>query len=263
LVYNNAALHYEDTGLAAGASHDYTVAASSAGGDSVTASTSPVSTTVPSACSPNLTVAAPNQNAATIDVAQTFTATITNSVAPTGASFPYFFQVASLRDGEGTLTDKAFTTTPALNAGGTVTATVSHTFTTPGVYSIRVCADKQDSGHAGVITESNESDNCSGWRNVNVVRPSDFVTTWKTNNSGTSNTTSITIPTTGTGYLYQVDWNNDGDFLDTDETTLNTGNVTHSFGVAGTYTIRIRGSFPRIYFNNAGDKLKLLSVEQW
>jgi hypothetical protein len=91
----------------------------------------------------------------------------------------------------------------------------------------------------------------------------DFVTTWKTNNSGTSNTTSITIPTTGTGYLYQVDWNNDGDFLDTDETTLNTGNVTHNFGVAGTYTIRIRGSFPRIYFNNVGDKSKLLFIEQW
>jgi large repetitive protein len=68
-----------------------------------------------------------------------------------------------------------------------------------------------------------------------------FVSTWKTDNAGTSNSTSITIPTTGGGYSYQVDWNNDGDFLDgVDETTLNTGDVTHDFGVAGTYTIRIQ-----------------------
>ncbi|WP_394388150.1 BspA family leucine-rich repeat surface protein [Shewanella woodyi] len=86
-----------------------------------------------------------------------------------------------------------------------------------------------------------------------------FVTTWKTDNSGSSNTTSITIPTTGTGYSYDVDWNNDGTF---DEFGL-TGSVTHDFGTVGTYSIRIRGDFPRIYFNNVGDKEKILSVDQW
>ncbi|WP_065188567.1 BspA family leucine-rich repeat surface protein [Shewanella woodyi] len=86
-----------------------------------------------------------------------------------------------------------------------------------------------------------------------------FVTTWKTDNSGSSNATSITIPTTGTGYSYDVDWNNDGTF---DEFGL-TGSVTHDFGTAGTYSIRIRGDFPRIYFNNVGDKEKILSVDQW
>ncbi len=90
-----------------------------------------------------------------------------------------------------------------------------------------------------------------------------FVSTWKTDNPGTSNTTSITIPTAGLGYSYQVDWNNDGDFLDADESTLYTGSVTHDFGVAGTYTIRISGRFPRIYFNNRGDKEKILSIDQW
>jgi surface protein len=87
----------------------------------------------------------------------------------------------------------------------------------------------------------------------------EFITTWKTNNAGTSNSTSITIPTTGGGYNYDVDWDNNGTF----EQTGITGNVTHNFGVAGTYTIRIRGSFPRIYFNGGGDRLKILSVDQW
>ena len=103
-----------------------------------------------------------------------------------------------------------------------------------------------------------------------VLSTDDFVTTWKTNNAGTSNSTSITIPTTGAGYSYKVDWNNDGDFTDVntygggvDEATLYTGDVTFDFGVAGTYTIRITGDFPRIYFNNSGDKLKILDVDQW
>ncbi|MEC4738505.1 BspA family leucine-rich repeat surface protein [Shewanella sp. E94] len=86
-----------------------------------------------------------------------------------------------------------------------------------------------------------------------------FVTTWKTDNSGSSNSTSITIPTSGIGYSYDVDWDNDGEF---DELGL-VGAVTHDFSSAGTYTIRIRGSFPRIYFNNVDDKAKVLSVDQW
>ena len=87
----------------------------------------------------------------------------------------------------------------------------------------------------------------------------DFVTTWKTDNSGASNSTSITIPTTETGYNYDVDWDNDGIF---DELGLS-GDVTHDFGVAGTYTIRIQGAFPRIYFRYPNDSDKILFVDQW
>lgn len=85
-----------------------------------------------------------------------------------------------------------------------------------------------------------------------------FITTWKTNNTGQGNSTSIVIPTTGTGYNYEVDWNNDGVY----EQTGITGSVSHNFGTAGTYTIRIRGSFPRIYCNSIGE-FKLLDVVQW
>ena len=92
-----------------------------------------------------------------------------------------------------------------------------------------------------------------------MLCPPPFITTWKTDNVGTSNSTSITIPTTGTGYNYDVDWNNDGTF---DQLGI-TGSVTHDYSVAGTYTIRIKGNFPRIFFNNGGDKLKILSIDQW
>ena len=92
-----------------------------------------------------------------------------------------------------------------------------------------------------------------------LLAQSAFITTWKTDNTGTSNSTSITIPTFGTGYNYDVDWDNDGVF---DQLGI-TGDVTHDFGSVGTYTIRIQGDFPRIYFNEGGDCLKILSVNQW
>ncbi len=88
-----------------------------------------------------------------------------------------------------------------------------------------------------------------------------FISTWKTDNAGTSNATSITIPVDASQgpYSYNVDWDNDGVF---DEFGL-TGSVTHDFGTAGTYTIRIEGDFPAIQFYNDGDKEKLLDVSQW
>ncbi|PPK88585.1 putative secreted protein (Por secretion system target) [Neolewinella xylanilytica] len=86
-----------------------------------------------------------------------------------------------------------------------------------------------------------------------------FVTTWKTDNPGHSNPTSITVPTAGPGYLYDVDWNNDGIY----DTTGVTGSISHNYGKAGIYTIRIRGAFPQIKFDGGGDAAKLLKVLSW
>ena len=86
-----------------------------------------------------------------------------------------------------------------------------------------------------------------------------FVMVVKTDNPGTSNATSFTIPITGTGYSYNVDCNDDG----VNEVTARTTSYTCVYGTAGTYTVAITGTFPRIYFNNAGDRQKLLEVKQW
>ena len=89
------------------------------------------------------------------------------------------------------------------------------------------------------------------------VPSDDFVTTWRTYTSGISGSTSIIVPMVGGPY--DVDWNNDGTF---DQSGLS-GAITHDFGSIGTYTIRIRGVFDSIRFANAGDKTKLLRVDQW
>ncbi|TMM55868.1 BspA family leucine-rich repeat surface protein [Maribacter algarum] len=85
-----------------------------------------------------------------------------------------------------------------------------------------------------------------------------FVTTWKTDNPGTSEDNQITIPThDGEIYDYSVDWG-DG----TSDIGV-TGNITHTYPNSGIYTISINGNFPRIYFLGQGDKDKLISVNQW
>lgn len=84
-----------------------------------------------------------------------------------------------------------------------------------------------------------------------------FVTTWQTDNPGSSDDNTITIPTTGGGYNYTVDWG-DG----TIETGF-TGGASHTYDNPGTFTVQITGDFPRIFFNNEGDRRKILTVEQW
>ncbi|MEA2097585.1 MAG: BspA family leucine-rich repeat surface protein [Patescibacteria group bacterium] len=96
---------------------------------------------------------------------------------------------------------------------------------------------------------------------INATGLDDFVITVKTDNAGISSDTQFTIPTIGGGYSYDIDCNNDG----TDEAVNQTGNYTCDYGSGNeeTYTIRIAGTFPRIFFNDEGDRQKILSVEQW
>ncbi len=92
---------------------------------------------------------------------------------------------------------------------------------------------------------------------VSQISFAQFITTWKTDNTGSSYNDQITIPTTGAGYDYIVDWG-DGDM----DSSI-TGDITHTYDTAGIYTVTITGDFPRIHFNNSGDMEKILSVEQW
>ena len=135
--------------------------------------------------------------------------------------------------------------------------------------------------HTGVYFNGGNSKYCAGksaranmvstygWAitdgGYNCPPENDFVITIKTDNAGTSTSTQFTIPTTGTGYDYNVDCNNDG----VNEASAQTGDYTCNYAAAGTYTVRIKDNtglgtgFPRIYFNNGGDRRKLLTIEQW
>ncbi len=98
---------------------------------------------------------------------------------------------------------------------------------------------------------------CFGIEVVWATPQDHFVTTWKTDNPGSSSTTSITVPMVGGPY--DVDWDNDGIF---DQFGL-FGSVTHDYEVAGINTIRIKGSFDTILFSTGVDKQKIISLDQW
>lgn len=89
---------------------------------------------------------------------------------------------------------------------------------------------------------------------ADAINATDFVMTIDTR-KGTGNT--FTIPTFGSGYNYNVSCGN-GVTL-----TGQTGNATCNYATGGEYQIRISGAFPRIFFNFRGDKLKVISIDQW
>ena len=85
----------------------------------------------------------------------------------------------------------------------------------------------------------------------------------KTDNVGTSTTKQFTLPLfSGASYNFTVNW---GDSTTSAITTSTS--PTHTYALAGTYTIQLTenviGGFPRIYFNSAGDRLKLTQISQW
>lgn len=81
-----------------------------------------------------------------------------------------------------------------------------------------------------------------------------FITTWIVE----AEDLQITIPTAaGQTYNYDVDWG------DGESDTGLTGDASHTYDSADTYTVKITGTFPQIEFFNADDKDKILSVEQW
>jgi len=88
-----------------------------------------------------------------------------------------------------------------------------------------------------------------------------WLTSWKTDNAGTTSSTQIRIPTVPAGvYNCQVDW---GDGIKQLITTAADANWTHTYSSAGTYSVTVSGIFRGIQFANSGDRLKPLTLSQW
>ena len=145
------------------------------------------------------------------------------------------------------------TPTPTSTATATPTATSTPTATNTATATPTPTATPTSTATATPTSTPTATPTATATPDTSIY----FITTWKTDNAGSSNDDQITIPTTGAGYNYDVDWG------DTNSNTGVTGSITHTYASAGTYTVSISGAFPRIYFANGGDKLKILSVEQW
>ncbi|MFK5854532.1 MAG: hypothetical protein QM503_00280 [Bacteroidota bacterium] len=86
--------------------------------------------------------------------------------------------------------------------------------------------------------------------------------------NGSSTNKQFRIPTIGVGYNFNVDCNAD-DAPGTNTATALMNNYTCNYSEVGIYIIRISDNssvgsgYPRIYFNNGGDKNKIINVLQW
>lgn len=89
----------------------------------------------------------------------------------------------------------------------------------------------------------------------------DFISTWKTDNTGNSTDTQITLPLESGGvYNFTVNW---GDGQQDSINTYDQAEVTHNYSTAGEYNVTISGTIQGWRFNNGGDAQKMLDVRQW
>ena len=88
---------------------------------------------------------------------------------------PLLFQVSTLPDGGGSLTNTSVIWTGTLQPDQRVTINASHLFTSIGTYYARVCADKRNQSDVnGVISEADENNNCYPWTAITVSNVEDI-----------------------------------------------------------------------------------------
>ena len=86
-----------------------------------------------------------------------------------------------------------------------------------------------------------------------------FVTTWKTDNPGSSGINQIRIPGYGS---YTIDWEEAGNPAN-NGTAAGSGTTIVTFPNAGIYQVSITGGLTRIRFNNSADRRKILTIDAW
>ena len=98
---------------------------------------------------------------------------------------------------------------------------------------------------------------------TNDLVAGDFVANWDTRevSSGSSNYFQVKLPIYNGGtYNFTADW---GDGTSSTITAWNQAEVTHTYSVAGAYTVKLRGIINGWRFVNDGDRLKIGDVAQW
>ena len=148
-------------------------------------------------------------------------------------------------------TDVAFTSFVSgyndKDVGNATTDNVSGlTSDTTYYYRVRAYNDVEESDNSNVIE-------------VQTV-PNYFISTWNTENTGTSNNDQITLPLNSVGnYNFQVYYN---DSLIKTVTTYTDDTITFPDG-AGIKEIQIRGTIVGWSFNNSGDRRKITNISNY
>jgi hypothetical protein len=86
-----------------------------------------------------------------------------------------------------------------------------------------------------------------------------FKITVDTTKAGSANTHFVLPVTAKSAGDYYVTWG-DGS---AEETFTTIGNKDHTYGASGTYTVKVRGGMTALAFAGAGDRFKLMTIDQW
>ena len=95
------------------------------------------------------------------------------------------------------------------------------------------------------------------------TNPNSFLSIWDTTKTTTSssNNNQIHLPLQlGGTYSFEANW---GDGTNDTITSWDQASTTHTYTVPGVYTLNITGKIQGWRFNNGGDRLKILEIEQW
>lgn len=161
----------------------------------------------------------------------------------TGSAFTDLFQIASDASGTGA-TDIGTYANGVLASGANSSVSYSYTFPSPGTWYVRVCADKSSAGNLGVITESDENNNCAGasgnsWTaiSVNPAAGLGTITSCIPSPGAAPTGSPVTWTITTNGFSpapSTVTWNAPGGTPASQSSSAST--FTSSFAVAGNYS---------------------------
>ena len=190
-------------------------------------------TTVTVTSQPDLSAGATSPSTAVTGTPVTLSSSITNSGnTSTGAAFTDLFQRATDSYGTGA-TDIGTYSNATTGAGATAVASLSYTFPSAGTFYVRVCADKSSAANTGVITESDESNNCGPWTLVSVSAAAAPSCTF-------TGSPTASVPSTLSWSCVNVTSCTGGGFSTGFGSPI-TGSA--SVSVAGTYTLSCTGSY--------------------
>lgn len=224
--------------VAPAATTNYSVSCTGPGGTATAAAT----LTVSGGVAPDLSASLITPSSATAATPVTLAATISNTgSASTGSSFTDLFQRATDSSGSGA-TDIGTFANSSLGTGASGVATRSYTFPSAGTYYVRACADKSSASDAGIIPESDETNNCSSsWTQVHVCASGQ---SW----DGSSCTSTTPVPTcsftaNSSAVPPTLSWScNDASYCTGGG--FSTGNATSgnaTVSTSGTYTLSCTG----------------------
>ena len=92
-------------------------------------------------------------------------------------------------------------------------------------------------------------------------KPKPFISLWDTTktSTGSSANNQVKLPLLES-FPYRVDW---GDGVTNVIASASDVNLTHTYAASGVYTIKILSPVKGFYFDNTGDRLKILKIIDW